>query len=214
MTKNTKIIIGIVLGLLLIGGFIFVGAIALIGISIMAAQASDDTTPKNKPSISRNGSNQTKKSQNSSNDSDEDAAEISGSFSPELVGKWNRSEGSGHVDYTGKTQYKSGADFTYEFSADGTVKYSMDKDVLSILQCKIAENKSATGKAASDGETLTVSLGKMNHTSSNSCEAADNFEKTLPAETIKLKYRLKTEYEETQLCIEENDGERCYQRKE
>lgn len=133
-----------------------------------------------------------------------------GEIAPDLIGKWTRSEGSGNIDATGKTKYKAGADFVYEFSADGAVKYSMKKEVLTILQCEIEETKTASGTASVSGDTLTVNLGETNFVSSNSCESADNFDKNLPAETADLRWRLKTEYETTQLCLEEKDGEKCY----
>lgn len=136
-----------------------------------------------------------------------------GSFDQELVGKWQRNDGSGYIDPTGKTKYKSGAFYNYEFSPDGTVRRSMDKDVLTIMQCQINETKRATGKATVSGDSMTIAFGETNHTSSNSCESADNFEKTLPAETVALRWHLKTEYETTRLCIDEADGEKCYDRK-
>lgn len=142
---------------------------------------------------------------------DKTAAEgAKGSMPREFVGVWTRSEGSGYIDYTGKTQYKSGADHTYRFSADGTVKYSLDKNVLSVIQCKIVETKHAKGTASIKDETLTINFGEMKHTSSNSCEADDNFDKTLPPATISLNLRLKTEYETTRLCFYETGGEQCY----
>jgi hypothetical protein len=131
-------------------------------------------------------------------------------ITPDLVGKWTRNEGSSNIDPTGKTKYKAGADFIYEFSADGTVKYSMKKEVLTIMQCEIEETKTATGTAAATGETLTLNLGETHFVSSNSCEEAGNFDKNLPAETVSLQWRLKTEYETTRLCLEEADGEKCY----
>lgn len=144
----------------------------------------------------------------------ENAVYSKGSMARELVGKWQRSEGSGSIDYTGKTQYKSGTYFNYEFSPDGTVVYSSESDVLSILQCEIAETKRATGTATVSGDTLTINFGKMAHTYSDSCKSSDDVDETLPAETVSLNWRLKTEYETTQLCIDEKDGEKCYDRKD
>lgn len=154
------------------------------------------------------------KSTDTPNVSAEKTTYSKGAMARELVGKWQRNEGSGYVDPTGKTQYKSGAYFNYEFSPDGTVEYSMDKDVLSIIHCKITETKQATGTANVSGDPMTINFGETNHTSSNSCEEANNFEKTLSAATVSLNWRMKTEYETTRLCIEEEDGEKCYDRKD
>lgn len=142
----------------------------------------------------------------------EKISQSSSSTPSELIGKWQRSEGSGFIDYTGKTQYKSGTYYNYEFSPDGAVEYSMDSDVLSITQCKIAETKRAIGTASIGGDTMTLRLGTTAHTKSNSCETSENIDETLPAETVSLDWRLKTEYEATQLCINEKDGEKCYDR--
>ena len=144
----------------------------------------------------------------------EKATYTKGSISGELIGKWHRDEGDSSIDYTGKTQYKSGADYTLEFAADGTARYSMESDVLSIMQCRIKESKSATGTANVSGDSITISFGKTAHTKSNSCESSENLNETLPAEIVTLDYRLKTEYEATRLCINEKDGEKCYDRQD
>lgn len=137
-----------------------------------------------------------------------------GGIPAEMVGRWWRSEGSSQIDYTGKTQYGGGADFTYEFASDGSVKYRMEKKLLTIMQCRIEERKSAEGLAAVSGDALNIDLGETAFFSSNSCEDAENFDKKLPAENASLKWRFKTEYDVTQLCITEKDGEMCYDRKD
>lgn len=208
MKKQTKYILFGALGVGAAFGGLILLMVMVVGLVIVSGSAEESQNESNAPTAKRSSGNQSKQS------SGDEAAELSGKLAPNLIGKWTRSEGSSNIDYTGKTQYKSGADYIYEFSADGRVTYSMKSDVLSIIQCKIAETKDASGKAASDGETLTISFGKMNHTSSNTCEEDENFEKTLPAEIIRLKYILKTEYEQTRLCIEESEGEACYDRQE
>lgn len=218
MTKQTKYILFGALGLAIAGGalVLFIAATA-IGISIMAAE-SDDAEPKNKPSVSRtsNSRERQKKSVDDSNETKEnpgdEAANLKGSLDPELVGKWVWSEGSRQIDNTGKTQYGGGSWHTYEFTADGAVEYTMKKDLLTIMQCRINESKSGRGTAVSDGETLTISFGEMQDTGTSSCGGEDNFDKTIPAETVKLKYELKTEYGETSLCLAGSDGEACYQK--
>lgn len=142
----------------------------------------------------------------------EKATYTKNSMRGELIGRWHRSEGDSNIDSTGKTRYKSGADYTFEFAADGTIRYSMESDVLSIMQCEIKESKRANGTANASGDSMTISFGKTAHTKSNSCESSENVNETLPAETTKFNYELKTEYETTRLCIEEKDGEKCYDR--
>ena len=229
MTKQAKIIIGVVGGLVLIGVFIFAAAAAVIGLGVMAAQADDAKENKTAMTRDKNGKAKSQKKsvedaaekdetrRTSNEDSDDDdgkpeAADPDGTLALELVGKWMWSEGSRQTDGTGKTKYGGGSWHTYEFAADGSVEYTMKKDLLTIMQCQINETKSGKGKAASDGETLTIRFGEMQDTGTSSCGGEDNFDKTIPAETVKLKYELKTEYEETQFCIEAEDGERCYQK--
>lgn len=228
MTKQTKIILGVVGGLLLIGGFVVVAIAAVIGLSVMAAQ---DDTKETKPAVKRDkngnpkqqkkavdeGNEKEEKPQKPDDESDEEsskteAASLNGTLAPELVGKWMWSEGSRQDDGTGKTKYGGGSWHTYEFAAGGAVKYTMKKDLLTIMQCRINETKSGEGEAVSDGDMLTISFGEMQDTGTNSCGGENNFDKTIPAETIKLKYELKTEYGETQLCITGEEGERCYQK--
>ena len=63
MTKQAKIILGVVGGLVLIGGFIFVAAVAIIGLSVMAAQSDD--TKENKPAVTRDKNSNTKQQEKS-----------------------------------------------------------------------------------------------------------------------------------------------------
>lgn len=82
------------------------------------------------------------------------------------------------------------------------------------MQCRIEERKSAEGLATVSGDALHIDLGETAFFSSSSCEDAENFDKTLPAENASLKWRFKTAYDTTQLCINEKDGEMCYDRKD
>jgi hypothetical protein len=236
MTKRTKYILLAVTSLGLAGAALVVCVVLIFGVIYLSSQtgeAKTDNAPvtiKKQPERSDNTKVNPKASKDDEdaktsddeanseapkNDSDEEAQDkTEGSAPTDLIGEWTRSEGSGYVDSTGKTQYRSGASFTYSFSADGTVEYKYEKKVLSILQCKIEETKTATGKAEMNGDTMTIKFGETDFTSSNSCENADNFEKTLPAETVRLSWHLKTEYDVTHLCIDEKDGEKCYDRKD
>ena len=193
MSKTKYILLGVT-GLCLGGAFILFTAI-IAGIGYMATQAVE-------------------------NQGESSAANLygvktisGGKIAPALIGKWHRSEGGSQIDYTGKTRYGSGAQFTYQFFADGTIDFVMEKKVLTVLQCRIAETKAAQGRASISGDTVTFNFGEAHHAISDSCEAADNFEKFLPAETAVFKWRLKTENGTTQLCLDEKDGEMCYDRK-
>lgn len=137
-----------------------------------------------------------------------------GSDSQEIVGKWYRGEGSSYIDPTGKTQYGAGADFYYTFSSEGTVEYRMNKKVKSVMQCDIAEKKARKGKYSVSGDMITINFGEMSFFSSNSCDDKDNFDKTLPAETVTLKWNLKTEYETTRLFLQDENGEFPYDKKD
>lgn len=210
MTKQAKYILIGVSGLILAIGAVFVAVTLIVGAALISASTETERRGSTADDSRERRESKTNSNGRKGNSDETDAADVEGALAPELVGKWTRSEGSGFVDNTGKTKYRSGADFTYEFSSDGSVSYSMDKKVLTILQCDLAETKSANGKAASDDETLTISLGSMSHHNSNSCDSSENVDETLPAGVVKLKYNLKTEYEATHLCIEEADGEKCY----
>lgn len=234
MTKQAKYILIGAAALTAMGAALLILSIAaVIGIGIISAESSEikpagnaTQEKKNEKSVTNEKSVNNEKSarikkpvgvfgedeSDATEDSSKSSANLRGTLAPELVGTWQRSEGSGHIDYTGKTQYKSGVYFTYELAANGAVKYSMEADTLSILQCKIAETKTAFGTASSDAVTLTINLNKTAHTKSNSCEAAEDIDEMLPAETVELKYELKTEYGETRLCLTGENGEACYQK--
>lgn len=219
MTKQTKYILLGAGGLILAGGGLVLAAVLVIGISIMAAQVDDEATTKNNVTTAnsriKSGKDDTTKSDKNDKrrTSGDETDDVSGTLEPELVGAWERSEGSTQIDATGKTQYGGGTSYTYEFQDNGAVKFSMREKLLTVMQCRITETKDAEGKAASDGDTLTIGLFETNHTRTNSCAASDDVDETLPAETVRLKYSLKTEYEITRLCIIEADSEHCYDRK-
>ncbi len=108
-----------------------------------------------------------------------------------IYGKWTRSIGSGNVDYTGKTTYRSGETFTFEFMPDGTMNYLYDKDVLAITQCKIKETGRASGTIEISGDTLTMNLGALISVGSSTCDKKDNFRRTLTASTLIKKFTVK-----------------------
>jgi hypothetical protein len=135
-----------------------------------------------------------------------------------IVGKWFRSTGSGHRDYTGKTQYKAGEDFTFEFFADGTVSYLSELDVLTITQCEIKGTNKARGTYTISGDTLTINLGAMNALKSSTCDKKENYNKTLEPSTITVKFNVKkmesiTRPDEPMLLCFDNAGDNdCYEK--
>jgi hypothetical protein len=135
-----------------------------------------------------------------------------------LTGKWSRGEGSGFIDSTGKTQYKAGAIYSFEFFPNGTVEYVYDKDVLSILQCRIKETSKARGTVKIEGDLMTINLGAMSSVGSSSCESKNNFNKTLPASTITKKFKIKKMESIFRpdnpviLCFDGQDGDGCFER--
>jgi hypothetical protein len=195
MTSKTKYILLGATGLCLGGAFVLFVAIVA-GIGYMASRAEDNRSESSVPSFYA------------------EKTMAGGAIAPELVGKWHRSEGGSQIDSTGKTQYGGGAHFTYQFFADGTVDFVMDKKILTILQCRIAETKAAQGRASISGDMITLNFGEVHHAIGDSCETSDNFEKFLPAETAAFKWRLKNEDGKTRLCLEEKDGEMCYDQKD
>lgn len=141
-----------------------------------------------------------------------------GGGSPSVVGKWWRGAGSGFIDYTGKTQYKSGETYTFEFFPDGTVEYVYDSDVLSIVQCRTKETSKARGKYSVNGDTLTINLDAGNAVGSSSCEAKRNFRKTTPASTITKKFTIKKMESIARpdnpwtLCFDGQEGNSCFEK--
>lgn len=109
-----------------------------------------------------------------------------------LVGKWFRTVGGPRGDDgTGKTTYQSGIDYTFEFFADGTMRFVTEKKVLSIMQCRITENTNITGTYAVAGDQLTMNLAGGTSAGTNSCESSGNFKKTLTASTMKQSFVIK-----------------------
>ncbi len=141
-----------------------------------------------------------------------------GSVPQNLVGKWWRGEGSGFVDYTGKTQYKSGNNYAFEFFADGTVEYTYNLDVLSIVQCRTKEDRKARGRYSVSGDTLTIKLNAGTTVGSSSCEAKNNFKKSVPAETIVKRFKIKLMESIARpdnplmLCFDGQDGDSCFEK--
>ena len=135
-----------------------------------------------------------------------------------IYGKWYRGTGSGFIDYTGKTRYKSGESFYFEFFPNGAVEFTKTIDVLSIVQCKIKGEDKARGKFTISGDQLTIDLDAMSSWETNSCDSSKNFKKTVPASSTTVRFEIKKMDSITRpdnpltLCFNGKDGsETCYE---
>lgn len=133
-----------------------------------------------------------------------------------IVGKWFRTTGGSTIDWTGKTTLKGGEDFTFEFFADGTVRYTRKKEILNIMQCRINSLDDASGRYTLSGATLTINLGAMKSIGSNSCNAKENYNKTLGDSTMTVRIQIKQMEDITRpdkpyiMCLDGNQV--CYEK--
>lgn len=133
-----------------------------------------------------------------------------------IVGKWFRTIGGSSIDWTGKTTLKGGDDFTFQFSADGSVEYTHKKEILNIMQCKINAEENARGRYTLSGGSLTIDLGAMKSTGSNSCNSRENYNKTLGNSTMTVKVQIRQMDDITrpdkpyQMCFDGNEV--CYEK--
>lgn len=107
-----------------------------------------------------------------------------------IVGKWFRTTGGSSIDWTGKTTLKGGEDFTFEFSADGSVEYTRKKEVLNVMQCRIKSEQNARGHYKLSGDSLTIDLGAMRSVNSNTCDTKDNYDKTLGNSSMTVRIKI------------------------
>lgn len=125
-----------------------------------------------------------------------------------LAGKWAWARtGSGIVDgATGAYMGGNGSRFTYQIAANGAVKFT---GIMNIMQggCSQQIFRSVEGKATLSGDTLTIRWQPAKFTRDFSCDSANNYTKTEPAKTERLKVRLKSASGQKQLCIV---GDECY----
>ena len=133
-----------------------------------------------------------------------------------IVGTWLRTTGGSSIDWTGKTTLKGGDDFTFDFSADGSVEYTHKKEILNVMQCKINAEENARGRYTLSGDSLTIDLGAMKSVGSNSCNPKENYNKTLGNSSMTVKIQIKRLDDITrpdkpyQMCFDGNDV--CYEK--
>lgn len=140
----------------------------------------------------------------------------SGGAGGSIVGKWFRTTGGSTRDWTGKTTLKGGEDFTFEFFADGTVQYTRKKEILNIMQCRINSEENARGRYTLSVNSLTIYLGAMRSVGTNSCNAKENFNKTLGNSTMTVQIEIKQMDDITRpdkpytMCFDGNEV--CYEK--
>jgi hypothetical protein len=133
-----------------------------------------------------------------------------------IVGKWFRTTGGSMRDWTGKTTLKGGEDFTFVFSADGTVEYTRKKEILNVMQCRINSEENARGRYTLNGGGLTIDLGTMRSVGTNSCNARENYNKTLSNSTMTVQIQIKQMDDITRpdkpytMCFDGNEV--CYEK--
>lgn len=117
------------------------------------------------------------------------------------VGKWAWSRtGSGVVSGSGVWMGGNGSRFTYEFSPNGTVKFT---GMMNVMQggCSQQIFRSIEGKASVSGNNLTISWQPEKFTRDFSCDTANNYTKTMPAKVEKLKVNFKIDLGQKQMCF-------------
>lgn len=126
-----------------------------------------------------------------------------------LVGKWfwGRS-GSMTTTTSGVYLGGNGSRHTYQFFANGTVQYTGIMNVMT-GGCRMQIFKSAKGKAALKGDSLTINWSPASFSREDSCSPSKNYKKTMPAETEKFRVGFKDSYGQKELCLTGTD-EMCF----
>ncbi|MBW4598113.1 MAG: hypothetical protein KME29_00475 [Calothrix sp. FI2-JRJ7] len=126
-----------------------------------------------------------------------------------IVGKWVWARtGSSTYSNAGTFVGSNGSRFTYQFLPNGTVEYTGIMNIMS-GGCSQQIFKSRTGKVSLSGSTMTINWSKATFTRDFSCDRANNYTKTLPAEKETYQVRFKTDLGQKQLCLTGKD-ETCY----
>lgn len=127
----------------------------------------------------------------------------------QLAGKWAwASSGSTTTTTTGVYLGGNASRHTYQFSAAGNAEYTGIMNVMTGA-CRMQIFKTMKGKASLVGDTLTVNWQPATFTRDDSCTPAQNYTKSLPAETETWKVQLKNDNGRKQLCMTQKN-ETCY----
>ena len=117
------------------------------------------------------------------------------------VGKWAWSHtGTSTISTGGVYMGSNGSRFTYEFSPNGDVSFT---GIMNIMQggCSQQIFRSIRGKASVSGNTLTISWQPEKFTRDFSCDAGNNYTKTMPARIEKRKVNFKLDLGQKQMCF-------------
>lgn len=117
------------------------------------------------------------------------------------VGKWVWARtGSGVVSGSGVWMGGNGSRFTYEFSPSGHVKFT---GIMNVMQggCSQQVFQSREGEASVSGNNLTINWQPEKFTRDFSCDAGNNYTKTMPAKVEKVKVNFKTDLGQKQMCF-------------
>jgi predicted enzyme related to lactoylglutathione lyase len=142
----------------------------------------------------------------------EEAGYSSGVDISSLIGKWVWSRtGSGTWNTaTGGYVGGNGSRFTYQFSPSGAVEYT---GIINVMMggCSQQVFMSKKGHASLSGETLTIKWSTTTSTRDFSCDRANNYTKTLPAETETLRVSFKSNSTGQKLfCTTTGKDETCF----
>ncbi|MEP0918638.1 hypothetical protein NC981_17545 [Leptolyngbya sp. DQ-M1] len=126
-----------------------------------------------------------------------------------LTGKWVWARtGSGTYTQGGAYLGANGSRFTYQFQPNGTVEFTGIMNVMS-GGCNQQIFQSRKGRVRLSGSTLTINWSPGTFTRDFSCDSANNYTKTVPAENETYQVRFKADVGQRQLCLTRKD-ETCY----
>lgn len=141
---------------------------------------------------------------NTADDSSASVGDISS-----IVGKWVWTHtGNSAYSTSGVHMGSNGSRFTYQFLPNGTVAFTGIMNVMS-GSCNQQIFKSRQGKVRLSGSTMTINWSPATFTRDFSCDRANNYTKTLPAENETYQVRFKTDLGQKQLCLTGKD-ETCF----
>ncbi|WP_448273709.1 hypothetical protein [Nostoc sp. DSM 114160] len=142
-----------------------------------------------------------------SNDTDDSSSSV-GEISS-LVGKWVWTRtGNNAISTNGTYIGSNGSRFTYQFLPNGTVEFTGIMNVMN-GSCNQQIFQSRKGKASLSGSTMTINWSPATFTRDFSCDRANNYTKTLPAENETYQVKFKTDLGQKQLCLIGKD-ETCF----
>jgi hypothetical protein len=128
-----------------------------------------------------------------------------------LAGKWVWAR-TGGTSWSPNGTYAggNGSRFTYHFAPGGAVEYTGIMNVM-MGGCSQQVFLSRKGRARLSGDTLTIDWSHATSTRDFSCDRANNYTKTLPAETEALKVTFKNSSTGQRLmCTVSGGSETCF----